>query len=339
MGRMNRRIESKQCYEVCFRAKEGLPLVAYHVINLIIGAALARAQRDNKVTICHDIWNGSHAHLILLAYDAEMFKCFLSEVQKQITEAIKRLLGIDHLNLWEGRPMVAKILDLQEGIDRISYLYANPAQDDLVDTIEKFPGFSSWGDFNSASNFSRAEVSTCYPWIRRPSIPKLVCPVLSQDEDLGLVRQLKKQNKKTHKLTRRPNLWMECFGVTTVEEIADINLLVREKLKRREQLARERRKREGKTVMGVVRLSSQQILKPHKPKSRERKIFCLSSIKRLRIAFIAEYKIFCEKCRECYRRFRNGDALVEWPPGAFRPPIRPLYNMLPLPGSGNLSFL
>ena len=78
MGQSRRRIESLQCYEVCFRARQGLPLVAYHTINMIIGAVVARAQRDQKVYLCHDIWNGSHAHLFLVARDAQMFTCFLS---------------------------------------------------------------------------------------------------------------------------------------------------------------------------------------------------------------------------------------------------------------------
>lgn len=85
-------------------------------------SVLARAQRDNKVCICHDIWNGSHAHLMHIAYDAQQFFNFLSEVQKQITEKIRRLLGVKHLNIWEGAPTVAQVLDLGEMIERLSYL-------------------------------------------------------------------------------------------------------------------------------------------------------------------------------------------------------------------------
>ncbi len=339
MGRRRRKIESKQCYEVCFRAKEGLPLVAYHCINLIIGAILARAQRDNKVTICHDIWNGSHAHLILVPYDAEKFFRFLSEVQKQITEAIKRLLGIDYLNLWEGEPMVAQVLDLNAAIERLSYLYANPAQDDLVDGIEKFPGFSSWSDFEASGNVVEAEVVRKYPWIRRPSIPQLDFPILTKEQDIKVVRHLLKQNNKIHTLSRRPNWWMKSFGISTDEEAAAINQRVLERLRKREEAARTKRKKEGRAVMGVERMTSQQILKPHKPKRRERKIFCLSSVKKLRVAFIAQFKIFCKQCRECYQRARDGETLVEWPPGAFRPPIRPLYNILPSTEAGHFAYL
>jgi hypothetical protein len=144
MGRNRRRIISGRPYEVCFRAKEGLPFVTNQLMNLVINCVLARKQHDNKVHICHDIWNGSHAHLLLVALDAANFFKFLGEVQKEVTEIIKRLLGINQLNLWEGTPTVIDVLDVDAAINRIAYFYANPAQDDLVSSIEKFPGVSSW---------------------------------------------------------------------------------------------------------------------------------------------------------------------------------------------------
>lgn len=332
MGRRRRRIESLQCYEVCFRAREGLPLVAYHTINMIIGAVLARTQRDHKAHLCHDIWNGSHAHLFLVAQDAEMFTKFLGEVQKKLTDILKRLLGRSHMNIWEGTPMISKVLDLAEAIERISYFYANPAQDNLVDTIEKFPGFSSWNDFRNCTNGDLlSEQCQTFPWIRLPSVPKLDSPILSQEEDLHVVNKLKKENKKSHKLIRQPNLWMRSFHVTDKQRIVEVNQEILKRVTEREKAARVKRKAEGKSVMGVARLTSKEIMTPHRPKKHSRKIFCLTSINELRIAFIAEFKAFCAQCRRCYLSWRAGDFSVEWPPGAFKPPIRPAYNILPAP--------
>ena len=136
MPHRRRHIVSNTCYEICFRAKETLPFVCYKLIRLIIGAAMARTQRDDKVVICHDIWNGSHAHIILVAKDAQQFVNFYGELQKRITDALKRLTGRESLSLWEGYPMVAEIGDLAAAIDRIAYIYANPAQDNLVENIK-----------------------------------------------------------------------------------------------------------------------------------------------------------------------------------------------------------
>ena len=33
---------------------------------------------------------------------------FTSELQKKLTYAIKRLLGLEHLQIWEGYPMIAE---------------------------------------------------------------------------------------------------------------------------------------------------------------------------------------------------------------------------------------
>ena len=75
---------------------------------------------------------------------------FYGEIQKRITDMLKRLLGLEYLEIWEGEPTVAEILDLEKAIERIAYFYANPAQDKLVDSIEEFPGFSSWYDYKKA---------------------------------------------------------------------------------------------------------------------------------------------------------------------------------------------
>src|SRR5262245_37021010 len=130
MPRRRRQIISNSCYEICFRARRSLPLSSHRFIKFLIKSCLARVQRDDKVTLCHDLWNGSHPHLIVKAHDAEQCVRFYGEIQKKITDAIKRLLGVSHLNIWEGRATVAQLRDVAAVQDRIAYLYANPAQDD-----------------------------------------------------------------------------------------------------------------------------------------------------------------------------------------------------------------
>ena len=339
MGRNRRRIISGMTYEVCFRAREGLPLVTNHLMNLVVNSVMARKQHDNKVNICHDIWNGSHAHMLLVALDAENFFKFLGETQKEITEIVKRLLGIEQLNLWEGSPTVIDVLDLEAGINRIAYFYANPAQDDLVKKIEIYPGVSSWHDFQRVDNTVSTTHTEYYPWLRLPSIPLLDSPSLTNKEALYLCEVLKKENTQQHALVRKPNLWMKSFGVTSEEEVVEANRKIIERLRIREYEAEEKRKRSGKTVIGVDRLIAQPIMKAHKPKKKDRKIFCISTIADLRISFINGFKRFCEKCRTCYEKWLIGDFTVEWPPGAFKPPIRPSYNVLPGAKLSHFEFL
>ena len=203
------------------------------------------------------------------------------------------------------------------------------AQDNLEDSIEKFPGYSSWNEYREIEPRLDAETSESFPWLRLPSIPKLQSRTLSEKQDSELEQSLRDGNKKSHPLVRMPNAWMRCFGVEGPEEVAAVNERVLSCLREKEEMAREQRASEGKRVMGARLLQSQPILKEHKPKKKSRKIFVISSIKELRIRLIAEFKAFCEECRACLERWRSGDIYVVWPPGAFKPPLRPTANILP----------
>ena len=329
MPRRRRYIISNSCYEVCFRAKNSLPFVCYKLISFLLACILARAQRDDKVIICHDIWNGSHPHLILVAKDSQQFINFIAEVEKKITDVMKRLLGLDYLSIWEDRPMIARLADQQAVKNRIAYLYANPANDNLEDSIERFPGYSSWQGFSRSMTSLSAKTEEFFPWIRLPSVPKLLSPVLNSSQDTNYVKMLKNSNKKyKHQLVRQPNAWMSCFGITEDREVADTNAEIVTDLRAREQEARELRLEEGKKVLGRTELMRQPILKEHQPKKKSVKIFVICTIKELRQRIIQEFKDFCDACSDCYQAAKAGDYSVRWPPGAFRPPLPPLVNVL-----------
>jgi hypothetical protein len=64
MGKAGREFIAGQLYEICFRAREGIPFASWQPMKLIIEAILARVQRDEKLTICHYIWMGNHPYRI-----------------------------------------------------------------------------------------------------------------------------------------------------------------------------------------------------------------------------------------------------------------------------------
>jgi hypothetical protein len=302
--------------------------VAYKTIELIIQHAVARAQRDDKVYLCHDIWNGSHAHLLVVTKDAQQCKQFYCEVQKKITDALKRLLGMSYLSLWEGRVTLALIGGLDKGIERVAYFYANPAQDDLETCIERFVRYTSFSDFLATKEKGILDKTSIeVPYIRLPSIPKVRSAALSPSTDRGIVRLLKIRNKQSHSLTRYPNIWMRSFGVEE-SDVPAINKRILEELRGKEKRAALRREKEGKKVMGRAKLSSQPILKEHAPKKKSRKIFYLDSVKERRIAYLKEFKDFCAHCTYCYQQWLLGDFSVAWPPGAFKPPLPPSQNFI-----------
>jgi len=329
MGRRRRRIESLRPYEMCFRARDTLPFVAYQVIDIIIKHALARAQRDDKLFLCHDIWNGSHCHIIVLTKDADQCKKFYMEVKKKITDCLKRLLGLDELLLWEQKPVeVALIADRNKAIRRIVYLYSNPAKDNLEKAIELFPGYSSYPEFLQAKDKEiDTEISEEVIRLRLPKIPFLRTRTPSPKQELRIIRKIEKDNTEMQSLVRHPNKWMSAYNISE-NEVSAINEEIEERLRRRERAAERLRRMTGKKVMGAKKLRAQPILKPHKPKKHGINIFYLGSTNRARIAFIAEFKKFCEVCKECYKEWLKGNLSVKWPPGAFKPPLPPGMNII-----------
>ena len=100
MPQAPRKFKAGVPYEICFRARRGLPLAVTRYMRLLIESVLARTQRDCKVTLCHHLWMSNHPHIVVVFKDAELAKRFYTEVQKKLTDAIKRLLGMEHLNIW-----------------------------------------------------------------------------------------------------------------------------------------------------------------------------------------------------------------------------------------------
>jgi len=227
-------------FELILRVKEGLPFATLLTIQLIIESAIARAQRDSKVILSDHLWMGNHVHMILMSLCPEACTRFYQEVQKKITDSIKKLLGVRRLNIWEGDPVLAEILDLEAAISKIAYVYANPARANLVDTIYQYPGLSSWYAFKGIAPDIEASVSKMVPWVRLPSIERLPCRSLSERQDRFLYSKLLAANRKRHPLELKPNAWMKVFGIEDEKEIASINDRIMQRVSLMEKEAREK---------------------------------------------------------------------------------------------------
>ena len=308
------------------RVSRGLPFACWDIIRLLFDSALARTQRDFKVTICHYILMANHIHMVVVAHDSEQIKDYYTELQKKLTDAIKRLVGASELSLWEGRPMAAEILDIEEGVERISYFYANPAKANLVESIEQYPGVSTW-EYSLAGIGITSSSSRDIPWVRLPMIKKLPSLELTETQDRYLTNKLRAKCKITHSLEIKPNSWMFCFGVTKSHEVQEIRDRIVSRTKEMENEHREERTRAGKKCLSAARLRRQGITWDHKPLKKERKIFVLSSVKELRIAYIKYYKHITNLARDAYKAAIRGLPAV-WPPGTFRPPMPPLANAI-----------
>lgn len=320
-------IESGGVYELSFRAKRGIPFVPNELMNFIIRCVLARVQRDFKIVICHHIWNGSHCHIIVVAKDARQLVNFLAETQKKLTEIVKRLLGVPKLNLWEGNGgSKIRVFDIEAIKQRIAYLYANPAQDNLVDSIEQFPGVSSWVEFVELKRDIEGKSTNTFPWIRLPSVSRLRTRSLTQHACRKLIEELSEANEELFAFTCYPNAWMKSFGIRTTQQVERINDEIIKLVRDRESNASL--ERGSRKVLGVKKLVMQALMQFHIPRKHGRKIIVIASSAKDRAAYLRIVRSFCGRCKDCYRHWLEGDLKIAWPPEAFKPPLPPLLNKL-----------
>jgi hypothetical protein len=272
----------------------------------------------------------NHPHILVISKDVSALKNFYGELKKRITDMLKRLLGLESLHLWEDKGVrVMQILDLEKAKRQLAYYFLNPVNAGLVDSIDHYPGESTWRAFCICEPHVDAFVETGVPWIRLPSIPALSTPTPSIGEETRVINQIKGENKAKESFKVHPFAWLKVFGITDPVEIEAIRREIIELVRTGEQLAREQRQKERKGIRGAIKLIIEGItLSGHKSSKRGRSVFFLSSIKELRIGFHAKYRDFCERCRECYLLACRGVKELVWPDGAFVPPILPLVNPL-----------
>ncbi len=322
MARIRRIILANTFYEIVIRTKAGLPFPPWHTINLLLLSAMARALRNQGVILCGYTWMGNHCHLLLIAKDATECVKFYMEIQKKTTEYIKRLRGHDHLQLWEGRASVIAILDLNAAAERMRYVFCNPMQANLVEQAEQYPGLSTWKDFCEASASIHTKVVQEVPWIRFSQVARLRTNSLCEEEDLRIENQLRGGAEISHELAIFPFAWMNCFGVSELSDVEKVRCDIVRQVRNTEVFLVEQRRCSHVNVLGAAKLRQRGIGASHRPKKRDRVIFVISTIPRLRMTFIEQFKKMRKLCVKLYEEVKQG-AFVRWPPSVFpaAPPL------------------
>jgi len=325
MPRSKRILFKNSLYEVTPRAREGLPLPPTEVTNQLLTGILARTQRDEKVTLCNFVDMNSHTHQIYIPDQPDQHAKFYMEYQKKVTDTVRKLTKRKRLNLWEGRPSVALVAQLEDAINRHIYFFLNPARAGLVESIDHYPGLNTWKAFNECEPSVDAEVRLQAYWTPVASLETLPHHNrLSPANDRAMAARLR-ECKKTieYDLVVKPLAWLGIYGVTDTIEIEKIRQRIITEVRAQEaQLAKERLE-EGSGILGAQRLRDQEYLRPHTPKKRERRIFVICSDDALRPTLIQLFQDIFAKCRKCYQALKAGLPHDEWPPGTFIPWLPP----------------
>ena len=300
--------------------EQGLLLLANPLAKTAIKSALARAQALYPIKVVAFVVEATHVHLLLVVEDnPDDVKNFMERFKTESSHAINRILGRKKRTIWCDGYDSPPLLTLTTAMEKLIYLYTNPAKDGLVDSIDDYPGLSSWEMFKSGKHEEE------FSWIRRPHFAKVSKRARLPKNYAALAGELLSKAEKKYTFRITPNAWMECFGVTSEEEQAKLNEELLRCIKAKEQEFLQKRLEAGKCSFGRQRLIEQAFNTTHLPDRSGKRMWCLSDDVKLRKEFIAWVKELLSQARQVYLRWKEGDFSVKYPSGLYPPsmPRRP----------------
>ncbi len=307
---------------ITFTVAEGLLLQSNPLCLAIVRSCLAAAQALYPVRICHLLVEATHVHLVLVVYNPDDVPHFVGHFKTESAHMLNRLLGRKKRTVWCEDYDSPKVLTLTKALAVIAYLYSNPSKDNLVDSIEEYPGFSSWGMFRSAEFVKK--------WRR---LRRFHFRALTPDSHnlRGYIKEAERllgESSEVETFTLEPNAWLEAFGVTDPREQERMNLRLCERVRTLEQRAKRKREREKKRVIGRERLIAQQIDLTYRPSRKGKRTWCLSHKRALRAQFIRMLKRLRRDARAVLALWRLGDTSAKYPPGLYPPSMPKLADVV-----------
>jgi REP element-mobilizing transposase RayT len=306
---------------VTSRVQQGLPFVCTPLMEMILWSALAVAQNLYPIKIIAFVIMGNHIHLIVLVEDPEMIESFMERFKCETAHAVNRLLGRRQVTVWcEGYDSPA-ILTVDDLVEKMAYVYANPVRANRSDSIRTYHGISSWNMFDSGQ--TTKEIRR----IRRPLIRPLPKGQLSprQQKQLATVAQEKAEEALEFILT--PNSWKIAFP--NYASVEHFNQRVKLRLLQIEAEMAAERQAKRVTLPSAIAVLTQPINIHYFPQKFGRRMWCICSDVALRIAFIKFMKELRKKSRQVRLLWKCGNRSEPFPIGLF-PPCQPvLANLLP----------
>ena len=204
------------------RVQQGLPFVCTPLMEKILWSALAVAQNLYPLKIIAFVVMGNHVHLIVLVEDPEVVESFLERFKCETAHAVNRLLGRRQVSVWCEGYDSPTILTLDNLVDKIAYVYANPVRAHRSDSIATYQGVSSWNMLASG------EVSKEIKRIRRPLVEPLPKGRLSVNQHKQLASITEQRSTETLEFTLSPEAWKIAFPHSFSPE--ELNQKVRERI-------------------------------------------------------------------------------------------------------------
>lgn len=328
MSGLRRVVPHKSVIFVTTSIEEGLMFTANPLIRLIVCSCIARALAHHPIKICDIVVEATHIHFLIVVYNPDDLRGFMERFKTESAFAINGILGRETGTVWCKGYDSTVILDPDKTVEKIAYIYSNPAKDGLVDNIDEFPGFNSWRHFTNGA-WETTVPGKLLPRAAYGALPKRN---LTQDDYRRFARDISQGMQDLDFELYGIKTWLECFGITDSAEIASYRDRVIAAVRKIEQEFREERAKDKVPVMGAERLKKTRPGTPYRPSRSGKKTYCLSSDISLKVAFIMHVKALIRRGREVLERWREGDLSVPYPPGLY-PPNLPR-NIYPLDWPG-----
>jgi REP element-mobilizing transposase RayT len=288
-------------------------------MDLILWSALAVAQTLYPIKIIAFVVMGNHVHLIALVEDPEVIESFMERFKCETGHAINRLLGRRQVTVWcEGYDSPA-ILTVDDLVEKLAYVYANPVRANQTASIATYRGVSSWRMFASG------ELSKEVKRIRRPFVEQLPNGRLSDSQQKRLASLAEQQATEILEFTLSPNAWTTAFPGSLSP--AKLVQKVHQRLQEIEAEMAEERRLKRITLPTFQELFSQPIDTPYAPKKFTPRMWCICGDIPLRVAFIQFIKRLRAKGRQVRLKWLSGDLSEPFPLGLF-PPCQPMLATL-----------
>lgn len=303
------------------RVQQGLPFVCTPLMELILWSALGVAQNLYPVKVIAFVVMGNHIHIIVLVEDPTTVESFMERFKCETTHAINRLLGRRQVTVWcEGydSPVILTIDDL---VEKLAYVCANPVRAHRAASISEYQGVSSWRMFTSG------QVVREVKRIRRTFLAPITTGKASASVRLEEAALVENQATENLTFTLSPNAWAAAFSNQITTE------RFKERVLRRVHEIEEEmatiRVRERISLPTEFEVTSQPIGTLYSPEKFGKRMWCICGDITLRVAFISFIRNLRERARKVRLEWLRGNWRESFPIGLF-PPTQPmLANVLP----------
>jgi REP element-mobilizing transposase RayT len=322
MPRLRRVVPHRSALFVTTSVEEGLMLTANPLIALTLTSCMARALRLWPVRICDFVVEATHIHFLLVVYNPEDLRGFMERFKTESAIALNRLMNRRSRTFWRKGYDSPVLLDVDKAVEKLCYLYTNPAKDNLVNSIDEYPGLTSWQHFVSASSPSCSEYALIATKLlaRRDFTPLPQRKLTSTDYE-ELAQSLGEGKPDLSFPLYHSGAWLSCFGITDPEEQEAYRTRIIETVRSMEKAFHQERTEKGHPVIGASALTATRPGTAYAPQRKGRRTLCLSFNLSLRSAFIIQVKALVAKGKEVLSLWKKGATACPYPSGLYPPCI------------------